>query len=726
MTATPRARLVSAILVAVLTTVTSLVAIGVTAGGEGSAVTLAQAHTGDAWTYDITLGDGWASQSGDPVQPGATSHVFAFSLHSAEIRLGDLAVHDASRLNVKGYAYWPHGVYDEPGEARWQNMSRSAWFDQGGLMATEGRSALGKASGSGSAIVLEQSNSLSVESVYRSFDPHIVPCLGPNEAAGKTIGVGDKVTLWMDCTLGGILENDEQAFRAEGIDQVGDMKAMRLSNGDGFEAWFNPGIPYPVKVQVPVGEGHGGAILTLSGFQPGTAAFPVVDQGPRQSVAITLAPPQPWGPDDTESGNPFPASEAFELARSAPGWSALRAFLDSHPDAFAAWGHFQLINVAADYLATTQDAGRHLSWYFAVRGGDDVPDCLTFEVTRNEPKATLFDPFPQSDESFEETPFGCEVYGGKTGFEPMTAVRPSAWPTVGSALAAWDSYGQAPQDGVRAWAFMAGAKGEPMKMVAGAPTLVGQELRSFAGSSVGLVGGDEGLELEGPTPVGLSRRDVAFSYSAEVAGMPVPRTSAVPPESAEQRHSLPAAVSSALSPAVATGVGVLSLLAGALYFLWPSLKGGLFGLFSRVQPEQVLEHPQRAKLVQAVESEPGIHYQALLRKTGLAKGALEHHLHALVAAGHLRKVANGGYTCYFVGAPVRGASALKSAGARRLLQELQTHPGVGLVEAASASGLSPATASPHLARLEEAGLVTSLREGRSRRLFPTAAAASAA
>ncbi|MEA3166587.1 MAG: Helix-turn-helix domain [Thermoplasmata archaeon] len=120
------------------------------------------------------------------------------------------------------------------------------------------------------------------------------------------------------------------------------------------------------------------------------------------------------------------------------------------------------------------------------------------------------------------------------------------------------------------------------------------------------------------------------------------------------------------------------------------------------------------------------HPQALLRKTGLAKGALEHHLHALVAAGHLRKVANGGYTCYFVGAPVRGASALKSDGARRLLLELQTHPGVGLVEAASASGLSPATASHHLARLEEAGLVTSLREGRSRRLFPKAAAASAA
>jgi DNA-binding MarR family transcriptional regulator len=91
----------------------------------------------------------------------------------------------------------------------------------------------------------------------------------------------------------------------------------------------------------------------------------------------------------------------------------------------------------------------------------------------------------------------------------------------------------------------------------------------------------------------------------------------------------------------------------------------------------------------------------------------------------VRRVASGGYTCYFVGKPDPGASAVKSDGARRLLQELQARPGLGLVELAGAAGLSPAATSHHVARLEAAGLLAAQRDGRVRRLYPTASAAAA-
>jgi predicted transcriptional regulator len=176
----------------------------------------------------------------------------------------------------------------------------------------------------------------------------------------------------------------------------------------------------------------------------------------------------------------------------------------------------------------------------------------------------------------------------------------------------------------------------------------------------------------------------------------------------------------------AAGVGILSVLAGLAYLVWPTLKGAAFGLFSRVQGPALLKHPVRAEIVQRIEAHPGIHYQALVREMGIGKGNVEHHLRKLRDSGLVVAHATAGYTCLFPARSDRrlmaAAPALKSDGARAILMAIRGSPGLSALQVSQATGLSPGTVNRHLQKLGEAGLVNALRAGRSLHLQTTALA----
>jgi DNA-binding transcriptional ArsR family regulator len=170
-----------------------------------------------------------------------------------------------------------------------------------------------------------------------------------------------------------------------------------------------------------------------------------------------------------------------------------------------------------------------------------------------------------------------------------------------------------------------------------------------------------------------------------------------------------------LTPLQAAGAGLLGIVAGALYLLWPALKAGPTALFSRIQGPQTLEHPARSNLVAFVAGQPGIHFKELRRQSGLANGALVHHLGKLEQSGAVVVRPAGRYRCYFPAGARQQDPALfattKAAGARQLLAELREHPGQSTGELAQHTGLGRSTIQYHLGRLEEAGLVTALRDG---------------
>ncbi|HET6399159.1 MAG TPA: winged helix-turn-helix transcriptional regulator, partial [Candidatus Thermoplasmatota archaeon] len=182
------------------------------------------------------------------------------------------------------------------------------------------------------------------------------------------------------------------------------------------------------------------------------------------------------------------------------------------------------------------------------------------------------------------------------------------------------------------------------------------------------------------------------------------------------------------TPLAVAGSGILAVASAALAYLWPSLKSGAGGFFSRLLPERVAEHPARRSILQCVEAQPGIHFSEIARRTGLPNGVLVHHIQHLSRHGHLRSRRSGHYTLYFAGrpgapSPVLGpaaaaAGATKAEGARAVLEAVRARPGLSGQEIARLTGLQPSTVSYHATRLARAGLLCAEREGRAVRFRP--------
>lgn len=95
-----------------------------------------------------------------------------------------------------------------------------------------------------------------------------------------------------------------------------------------------------------------------------------------------------------------------------------------------------------------------------------------------------------------------------------------------------------------------------------------------------------------------------------------------------------------VDPAALLGipVGVLGA-AGAVAVLWK--------LAAWLATRDILRHPRRRLVLDAVKEHPGIHFRALERSTGLGGGSLRHHLDRLVGAGLLVQRRHRNVVCFF-------------------------------------------------------------------------------
>ncbi len=164
-------------------------------------------------------------------------------------------------------------------------------------------------------------------------------------------------------------------------------------------------------------------------------------------------------------------------------------------------------------------------------------------------------------------------------------------------------------------------------------------------------------------------------------------------------------------PPVVLAAGGLALagLMGAGWIMWFRWMP-IMGLFTRLRKDRLLDHPARAHLHQAIEEEPGIHFQALLDRTGLANGQASHHLSVMVRAGLLTAVRARGYATYFlygtVDAPIMMAlGAVRSPTAVEVLRAVAARPGVATRSVARQLGRPESTVRHHASRLHAAGVL---------------------
>ncbi|MEF8855976.1 MAG: metalloregulator ArsR/SmtB family transcription factor [Haloplanus sp.] len=135
-------------------------------------------------------------------------------------------------------------------------------------------------------------------------------------------------------------------------------------------------------------------------------------------------------------------------------------------------------------------------------------------------------------------------------------------------------------------------------------------------------------------------------------------------------------------------------------------------------PGQELELESRRRIFQRVSDEPGIHFRTLLNDLDYARGTLQYHLRRLASEGLVEISDDGKYTRYYPAEAFEegdrtAMNALRRKYGRRILTHLLADGPLSTAELGDRIDKAASTVSWHLSRLEDAGLVTKERDGRS-------------
>lgn len=692
-------RLAGGIAVSLVSLVLSGAVVGlVQAGGDAPAgFSLPAPRVGDRGEYQIHL-DG-------------TEETMQFSWLPAEaVRMGDGTEVGSHPLLVE--TQWA----DPEGEERtwWHKLHHA--IPSGEPIAQEYLGGSGHASAGSSGLLFNQQQRSDAEAERLVFEPGRGFCGYRSDMQGQALEAGSSLRVRGACGAGA---DDEYRFRfaaTEATDAGDALRFVREEAGNRSQLWFVSGVAYPVAIEHAFVVDAGGKEhevtlrYELVGFEAGDARFasshPTED---RPMPATQVAARTRLGPSDEGVDHPFPLREAWRVAVAED--EEFARYADEHPDAAV---------VIASYQEHADERSVQRMWFFQAA---DVEESITRFVTRE--TTTLADtPLGPVDVDQDQVTGGASQTQSRGTPHPNDL--PERLPTVRSVIDKWAAYtGENATHGV-GWSFWLHCLDPECQDVQG-HVEGGQNVAMFAQTSWPPILAENreerhnltsfAVDLEG-APQHFTRIWVHNSYQS---GDPLAPPSGGADSAGEATQSLaPLAAGAWRLPDndAAAGLGVAALLAGVAYWLWPLLKTGVTApLFSRLHGHQVLEHPVRARLMERIEREPGVHYQAILREDGIGKGALEHHLRKLEEAGLVVAQRGSGYTCFFAkgGTDRRvmaAAPLLKSPSSRRVLQAIAAAPGRSAIQVAHDVGLQPATVNHHLKRLRGAGLIETERNGR--------------
>ncbi|MEK6974871.1 MAG: hypothetical protein AABY18_00850 [Candidatus Thermoplasmatota archaeon] len=562
-----------------------------------------------------------------------------------------------------------------------------------------------------------------------------VPCYARNGFQGSSWTFdGDPVPETSACYLPYHSGNVSVVWRATATSSFEGIRSVILESvQDGYfhdattRMWMQEGLPYPVRIEVaesynPGREGVQGhsnqQVYVLRELRRGDTPIATTPRVDGVLPQVVMAPRGLTGPDAVGIDHPFTLQAALDalLADDRDG-AGVQAWMDAHPDAY--------VGEARHLLGTNDRDQVGHSWDFVLTDGVEN---LGYRVGRTWGPLVVSEPtgnLPTFVVPVEQAPEDSVQEMSAPGRFPLPSQIPAEMPTVASMRDAYSFLAQAeggdlPFTGwgfdLSCWNDGEGPCEAPNTTTAGHSAVVvdwndglGESKEwDFRYASMG-------LSWSGKQLAGSSTHSLGFAHADASTG-PAPLAAF---RTADQEGLwLP------LSGAQAAGVGAAALLLAVAYWMWPVAKGGAAGLFTRIRQDDLVEHPNRALILRLVEASPGIHHQELRRRAGLAKGVMQHHLDKLETGGLLRCDRSSGYTCYFVAGTDRrlmqGSNVLSGPATRRVLTIICQRPGINTPGLTAAAGIARGTLLHHLARLAEAGLVTSVANGRSLAYLPTA------
>ena len=143
----------------------------------------------------------------------------------------------------------------------------------------------------------------------------------------------------------------------------------------------------------------------------------------------------------------------------------------------------------------------------------------------------------------------------------------------------------------------------------------------------------------------------------------------------------------------------------------------------RLSLEDVLENKNRDKIIELVLSEPGIHFNQLLRRTGLAAGNLVWHLDILETYKVIGKKRVGKFIAYFPYYDKNPISNIdlklsKSKLTLEILEMIENEPGLWNNLITKKLKVDHKTIYYHINKLKDLNLIRFQKDGRKKKFFP--------
>jgi len=143
----------------------------------------------------------------------------------------------------------------------------------------------------------------------------------------------------------------------------------------------------------------------------------------------------------------------------------------------------------------------------------------------------------------------------------------------------------------------------------------------------------------------------------------------------------------------------------------------------RLSLDDVLENENRNKIIDLILNEPGIHFNELLRKTGLAAGNLVWHLDILITYKVVGKKRIGNFIAYFPYYQKNPLSNIdlklqKSRLTLEVLEMIEQDPGIWNNLITKKLKVDHKTIHYHIKKLLELDLLSTKKEGRKNKLYP--------
>ncbi|NJE07670.1 winged helix-turn-helix transcriptional regulator [Thermococcus sp. M39] len=128
------------------------------------------------------------------------------------------------------------------------------------------------------------------------------------------------------------------------------------------------------------------------------------------------------------------------------------------------------------------------------------------------------------------------------------------------------------------------------------------------------------------------------------------------------------------------------------------------------------------RVFEFIKENPGLNFNEISRRLGLAKGDLQYHLYKLEKMGMVKSKRSGLKRHYFPAGIFSEKeedvlSLISSENMREIIMYLITNPGITQKELCEKIGLSPPTINYYMSKLEKLGLVEGNRAGKFVRYY---------